>query len=177
MFGLLFGGRRRSPALFYLRIGMLAVLLLATFVLRFSTTDLVALRIARIVIVVLILEEHAWQAAAWAARGGNADPPGFASMRPKVRRRRRWQIAARRTHHAERRRPVSSRHAVLPPHTVPDNGAMKMRSISPPSDLDDLRHRRTRGRVPQRAPHLGRTLCAAGSSRGADRTVLAQQNT
>ncbi|MFZ2049756.1 MAG: hypothetical protein WAU69_02345 [Solirubrobacteraceae bacterium] len=55
MFGLLFGGRRRSPALFYLRLGMLAVLLLATFVLHFSTTDLVALRIARIVIVVLIL--------------------------------------------------------------------------------------------------------------------------
>lgn len=55
MLGLLFGGRRRSPALFYLRIGMLAALLLATFVLHFSATDLVALRIARIVIVVLIL--------------------------------------------------------------------------------------------------------------------------
>lgn len=52
---MLFGSRRRSPALFYLRIGLLAVLLLGTFVLRFSTTDLAALRIARIVIVVLML--------------------------------------------------------------------------------------------------------------------------
>jgi len=55
MFGLLFGGRRRSPALFYLRIGLLAVVLLATFVLHASASDLVALRVARIVIVVLIL--------------------------------------------------------------------------------------------------------------------------
>lgn len=55
MFGLLFGGRRRSPALFYLRLGLLAAVLLATFVLHFSATDLAALRIVRIVIVVLIL--------------------------------------------------------------------------------------------------------------------------
>jgi hypothetical protein len=55
MFGLLFGNRRRSPTLFYLRLGLLAVLLLATFVFRFSTTDLVALRVARIVLIVLVL--------------------------------------------------------------------------------------------------------------------------
>jgi hypothetical protein len=55
MFGLFFGGRRRSPALFYLQLGLLAVVLLATFVLHFSATDLAVLRVVRIVIVVLIL--------------------------------------------------------------------------------------------------------------------------
>ena len=55
MFGLLFGSRRRSPALFYLRLGLLAAVLLATFVLHFSATDMVALRVARVVILVLIL--------------------------------------------------------------------------------------------------------------------------
>ncbi len=55
MSGLLFGNRRRSPALFYLRLGLLAVLLLATFVFRFSGTGLVALHAARIVLIVLAL--------------------------------------------------------------------------------------------------------------------------
>jgi hypothetical protein len=55
MFSLLFGGRRRSPTFFYLRLGLLAVLLLATFVFHFSGTDLAALHAARIVLIVLAL--------------------------------------------------------------------------------------------------------------------------
>jgi hypothetical protein len=55
MFGLFLGNRRRSPALFYLRLGLLAVLLLATFVFHASGTDLAALHAARIVLVVLAL--------------------------------------------------------------------------------------------------------------------------
>jgi hypothetical protein len=54
MFGL-FGSRRRSPALFYLRLGLLAALLLATFVFHFSGTGLGALHAARILLVVLAL--------------------------------------------------------------------------------------------------------------------------
>lgn len=55
MFGLLFGGRRRSPGFFYLRLGMIAALLIATFVLHASASELVDLRIARIALIVLFL--------------------------------------------------------------------------------------------------------------------------
>jgi hypothetical protein len=55
VFGLPFGNRRRSPTLFYLRLGLLAALLLATFVFHFSGTSLAALHAARILLVVLAL--------------------------------------------------------------------------------------------------------------------------
>ena len=55
MFGVLFGGRRRSPGFLYLRLGLLAALLLATFVFHFSGTGLAALHAARIVLIVLAL--------------------------------------------------------------------------------------------------------------------------
>jgi hypothetical protein len=55
MFGLVFGNRRRSPALFYLRLGLLAVLLLGTFVFHFSGADLGVLHAARIVLIVVAL--------------------------------------------------------------------------------------------------------------------------
>lgn len=55
MFGLLFGGRTRSPAFFYLRLGLIAALLIATFVLHASAADIVDLRIARIVLIALFV--------------------------------------------------------------------------------------------------------------------------
>lgn len=73
MFGLLFGGRRRSPGFFYLRLGLIAALLIATFVLHASASELVDLRIARIVLIVLFL--------------GGARFAGVGRMLPGQRRR------------------------------------------------------------------------------------------
>lgn len=55
MLGLFFGGRRRSPAFFYLRLALIAAFLIATFVLHASAADVVDLRIARIVLIVLFV--------------------------------------------------------------------------------------------------------------------------
>lgn len=74
MFGLLFGSRRRSPGFFYLRLGLIAALLIATFVLHASASELVDLRIARIVLIVLFL--------------GGARFAGVGRMLPGQRRRR-----------------------------------------------------------------------------------------
>lgn len=80
MFGLFFGGRRRSPVLFYMRLALIAALLIATFVLHASASELVDLRIARIVLLVLFL--------------GGARFAGSRRQSPWLGRRRSPQIDA-----------------------------------------------------------------------------------